>query len=376
MIKKNSINILKNLRPKEFIKKYWGKKHLFLENVFSPKKGSISKKDIRKLIKNPDIYSKVIISKNNSNETIYGPFNIWPQDKKQTLLIHNFNLIQEFSYNLINSIKFIPYCLHDDVMVSFSSKDGGVGAHIDSYDVFLVQAQGEKQWKIGKTDKISFKESKNQHTNIKFIATNTIISKAGDILYIPAFTPHHGISLCDECITYSIGFRSPRSNEIQSRYLDYLLETNEDNSLYEDLHIDTKAKSSIPKSLHSFISSSVIIDNKKTCINDFIGMIMSEIDSEIVFEKNLFDRNFFKNISKDISLFLDIKSRAVEHNKSFFMNGEKISVSEKNINFIKEFFDNKTIIFRADEEDEELKDLILYLLQEGYIVTKKNNFLI
>ena len=103
---------------------------------------------------------------------------------------------------------------------------------------------------------------------------------------------------------------------------------------------------------------------------------MSEIDSEIVFEKNLFDRNFFKNTSKDISLFLDIKSRAVEHNKSFFMNGEKISVSEKNINFIKEFFDNKTIIFRADEEDEELKDLILYLLQEGYIVTKKNNFLI
>ena len=33
-------------------------------------------------------------------------------------------------------------------MVSYAADGGGVGAHVDQYDVFLLQGMGERQWRI------------------------------------------------------------------------------------------------------------------------------------------------------------------------------------------------------------------------------------
>ena len=35
-------------------------------------------------------------------------------------------------------------------MFSYASDGGGVGPHIDSYDVFLLQVAGRRRWRIGR----------------------------------------------------------------------------------------------------------------------------------------------------------------------------------------------------------------------------------
>src|SRR2546425_9477423 len=40
-----------------------------------------------------------------------------------------------------------PQARLDDVMVSFATRGGGVGPHVDSYDVFLLQASGRRRWR-------------------------------------------------------------------------------------------------------------------------------------------------------------------------------------------------------------------------------------
>ena len=35
------------------------------------------------------------------------------------------------------------------LMISFAAPGGSVGPHFDNYDVFLLQAEGQRRWKIG-----------------------------------------------------------------------------------------------------------------------------------------------------------------------------------------------------------------------------------
>ena len=368
MSKKNSINILKDISPECFIKNHWGKKYLFLENAIEIENAVITKRTIGKLIRNPDIFSKLIIKQNNSSETFYGPFNELPKQKINSLLIYKFHHIQKFAHELSQSVNFIPYCLHDDVMVSFSSKDGGVGPHSDSYDVFLIQGGGSKKWSIGKTDKSRFQLGEKSHSNETFKAEYTIISNPGDILYIPPFTPHHGVALSDDCITYSVGFRSPSNDEIRTRYLEFLMDNVISKaSIFEDLDIDTNLKSSIPLSLVSFIKNNTSLKNSNICIDDFIGIMLSEPDSDIFFKKQKKISDSFIMRFEEVTLYLNIKSRTISHNKLFFINGEKISISDNNHTFFIKFFDNKKITINPIELNLELKGLITYLLSEGYI---------
>ena len=43
---------------------------------------------------------------------------------------------------------FVPNYRLDDVMLSYGPIHGSVGPHVDNYDVFLLQARGEKKWMI------------------------------------------------------------------------------------------------------------------------------------------------------------------------------------------------------------------------------------
>ena len=43
---------------------------------------------------------------------------------------------------LLRRFAFLPYARFDDLMVSFAAPGGGVGPHIDSYDVFLLAGRG------------------------------------------------------------------------------------------------------------------------------------------------------------------------------------------------------------------------------------------
>ena len=46
------------------------------------------------------------------------------------------------AHALLQRFRFVPDARLDDLMISYASDGGGVGPHVDSYDVFLLQVAG------------------------------------------------------------------------------------------------------------------------------------------------------------------------------------------------------------------------------------------
>ena len=136
-------------------------------------------------------------------------------EENWTLLVQSLDYFHPPLQELTKACNFLPRWRLDDIMVSFATAHGGVGPHLDKYDVFLVQGQGQRRWRVGfKDQKVS---TLNPHPQIAqvapFEATMDVIVNPGDVLYIPPNTPHWGVSV-DNSITYSIGFRAPNIGSI------------------------------------------------------------------------------------------------------------------------------------------------------------------
>lgn len=136
--------------------------------------------------------------------------------------------------SLLRAFHFLPDWRIDDLMVSYSTPGGGVGAHLDQYDVFIIQGKGQRRWQIGLPGSY---ETITPHPELKQIAgfepTIDVVLSAGDMIYIPAGFPHAGESIT-ECLNYSVGFRAPSQAELASAVADYALEHDALAQRYQD----------------------------------------------------------------------------------------------------------------------------------------------
>ena len=126
----------------------------------------------------------------------------------------------------IQPFRFIPDWRIDDLMISFASDKGSVGAHVDDYDVFLIQLEGKRHWSI--VEDPNFDDSYLEGPELKilknFKPSQEWTLEPGDMLYLPPNMPHHGVA-DGECMTLSVGFRAPASGELVQAWLDDISET-------------------------------------------------------------------------------------------------------------------------------------------------------
>ncbi len=206
----NSINV--------FFEEYWQKRPFFQKNALSDFRNSILKRDVINLAQSPDYNPRVIqhIVASDDWELFDGPFA--PKDFQTifeefpwTLLLNDTERVMEPVHHLLENFRCFPNWRLDDVQLSYAVPDGSVGPHVDSYDVFLVQIKGKRCWKIEqnpisddrpKRDDVLISLLKEFNPDLEFIAS------PGDLLYLPANTPHWGIAM-NKCITASIGFKAP-----------------------------------------------------------------------------------------------------------------------------------------------------------------------
>ena len=363
-------NLLGNMSEKEFTQNFWGKKPCHIEGVIEDYHESITKKILKNILNDERLFTKLITQNKNNYITQFGPFKKKLLDNKNsyTLLIHKIQLWHKFSYDLFNSIKFIPFFRHDDVMLSFSNINGTVGPHYDSYDVFLLQGSGEKNWSIGSPQKIRESNSKFK-VNEKFKKQFEFIAKPGDIIYIPPNTPHHGVANTNDCITYSIGFRSPSNHDIKQRYLEFLMDDELDEfDIYNDSNNKTfNSKANIPEKLIKYIEDKCRSSLKNSKMSTFIGQFMSEPDLDTTFFKKNYTRKQLVCNKKIQILYFDAASRAVYFNNNFFINGVYINVKKIHYNFFKKFFDNREGSLSFCGENLTLEKIIIELLNNGFI---------
>ena len=100
---------------------------------------------------------------------------------------------------LLEPFRFIPNWRLDDVMVSYAADGGGVGAHFDQYDVFLIQGLGRRRWQVGTRcdDATPLLPGDDLRRLAHFEPTDEWVLEPGDMLYVPPGFGHNGVAVGD-----------------------------------------------------------------------------------------------------------------------------------------------------------------------------------
>lgn len=354
-----------------FLKKYWQKKPLLIRNAIENFQSPITKKDLFNIAQDEEAISRLIEYKQGLWQVKYGPFEKSAFLKKKnapwTVLVQNINHHFSFANSFLNLFNFIPYARLDDLMVSYATKNGSVGPHFDSYDVFLFQASGEREWKISDQKEFSLDRKSAIKIITNFRSKNSWVLKPGDMLYLPPNIGHWGISQSDDCLTYSIGFRAPSTFEIQSKFLDFIqdsLNTNK-NYLYKDPNLNLqKDPAEINANMIKKIQQKVNqLRWNKNLINTFIGQLLTEPVETAIFQrpKPISLEIFKKNLSKKI-LELNPKTRMLFIKNNFYINGELIEVDKRYAAYLRQLANNKKIAFKPSLDKKDLNALGITLL--------------
>src|SRR2546427_6888326 len=149
-----TLRLLGGLTPPIFLRRYWQKRPLFVRGALPAFRGVVDEHALAALAARDDVESRLVERSGRRRNTAYGPFRSISLKKiNSTLLVSGVNLHVEAADQLLRRFDFVPQARLDDVMVSFATRGGGVGPHVDSYDVFLLQASGRRHWRVLGLDK-------------------------------------------------------------------------------------------------------------------------------------------------------------------------------------------------------------------------------
>ncbi|GMN02125.1 JmjC domain-containing protein [Erythrobacter sp. MTPC3] len=223
-----------------FLRDYWQKKPLFMRNPWRDWQNPLEPDELAGLACEPQVESRVVAQSSDTLTLEQGPFaeNRFEElgTAPWTLLVQAVDHFTAEVSDLIEPFRFIPNWRIDDVMVSFATDGGGVGAHFDQYDVFLVQGLGQRRWEIGQM--CDENTALLPHDDLKLLAefepSAEWVLGPGDILYIPPGLAHKGTAIGHDCMTYSIGFRAPSRSELVEGFAADLLQDMSEDDRYGD----------------------------------------------------------------------------------------------------------------------------------------------
>ena len=231
-----------------FLADYWQKKPMLLRGGFANFADLIAPELLAGLAMEEAVDARIIKQTAQGWDVEHGPFEDYERygESDWTLLVQAVNEWFPEVQDLLSAFRFLPDWRIDDVMVSFATENGSVGAHLDQYDVFIIQGGGRRHWRVGERatglDEFCPHPDLKQLRNADFKAVIDAVLEPGDVLYIPAGCPHHGIAL-EPSVNYSVGFRAPNSAEWFAQLADQLLASEQDFPRYSDpdLKADTPA---------------------------------------------------------------------------------------------------------------------------------------
>ena len=217
------------MSPAKFLREYWQKRPLLIRNAFPGYESPLQPEDLAGLACEDGVLARLIEhdKANDRWRVRSGPIaeDVFPAlpHHDWTLLVQDMDKWDADIRALLDRFKFLPRWRIDDVMISFAATGGSVGAHVDQYDVFLLQAQGHRRWQIdaGKNPPLDFRPDVELKLLREFTPTHDWVLGPGDMLYLPPGVPHHGVAE-DPCLTFSVGMRAPSAAELLGDFVDAL----------------------------------------------------------------------------------------------------------------------------------------------------------
>ena len=340
------LTLLGGISPERFMKQYWHKKPLLVRQAMPQVKPVLGRTELFELAAQDEVQSRLVIQDGGSWRLKHGPFQRrgLPPLKRPgwTLLVQGVDLHQELAHALVQAFRFVPDCRLDDLMISYATDGGGVGPHFDSYDVFLLQVQGSRRWRIGRQKDLSLQADVPLKILAEFAPEQEFLLEAGDMLYLPPRYAHDGVAV-GECMTCSIGFRAPQQGELAREMLQRLADEAPDllgDSLYRDPHQPaTLSPAEIPMAVQTFAREAILrVLQDPLALARTLGELLTEPKSEVWFE-----RPSAADAAPAGELRLDRRTKMMFDDKHVFINGEAFRAGGKDATLIRLLADQRRL---------------------------------
>ena len=320
--------------PQQFLRGWWHRKPLLIRNAIPGFKPLLSRAQLFALAKQDDVESRLVSRQGKTWQIEHGPLRASGMrrspEEKWTLLVQGVNLHVPAADALLRRFSFVPYARLDDVMISYANHGGGVGPHLDSYDVFLLQAQGTRRWRISQQRDRTLVNGAPLKILQHFKHTAQYVLEPGDMLYLPPGCAHDGVAV-GECMTYSIGFRAPSAQELARGLLEHAAETVVRQGFYADAGLKPAARPALLTDAYVNQAARLIANVRPTraMLEDYLGSMLTEPKPHVYFEapQPPLSAAAFSRAAQQHGLRLDIRTQMLYRAKLLFINGERAAVA-------------------------------------------------
>lgn len=325
---------LPNLDVRRFMRRHWQREPALVRGAFPGFVDPLSRDQVFALASKPDCSARLVRRRGASWTVEHGPFSIQRLKRLPrrdwTVLVQDTNRFSRASDALLGRFDFIPHARIDDVMVSYAAPGGGVGPHVDSYDVFLLQGAGRRRWRISRQPDRELVAGMPLKILADFVPEEEWVLEAGDMLYLPPGVAHDGVAET-ECLTWSIGFRAPSDAEITAGFLDFLQEKLAPEGHYGDAGATASSHpGEIPPALEAHFARALrAVRWTRADVREFAGRFLTEPKAQVVFEppRRALARAAFERAGMARGVALDPGSRLGFSGTMFFLNGEAVAVA-------------------------------------------------
>lgn len=343
--------LLGGLSASQFMRRHWQKKPLLVRQAIPGMVPSIGREELFSLAGREEVESRLIRHGKSGWALKHGPFarRALPSPKQPawTLLVQGVDLHHQGVHALLQQFRFVPDARLDDLMISYASDTGGVGAHFDSYDVFLLQAHGRRRWSIGKQRDLRLVPDVPLKILARFEPEQSFVLEPGDMLYLPPRYAHDGVAEGGDCMTYSIGLRAPAAAPLGADLLARIAEAHaellQDAPAGSAVHYKDPAQPAVPapaempSALQEFARKAVLAALRDPdAIDRALGESMTEPKPTVWFEQGE-PPDAWSGVS------LDRRTRMLYDARHLYINGESFRASGRDARLMRRLADQRTL---------------------------------
>ena len=327
--------LLGGLSPETFLREYWQKQPLLVRGAIPGFRGLISRADLLRLAGREEVTSRLVRATPKGWTLTHGPFRrrdfpALRADSPWTVLVQELNHHLRDAEDLLQRFAFLPHARLDDLMVSYAVPGGGVGPHFDSYDVFLLQGEGHRRWQISSQTDLDLIPDLPLRILRNFNMEQEWVLEPGDMLYLPPSFAHYGIAE-DECMTYSIGFRAPSTQEIATQFLIYLQDRLDLTGIYTDPGLELQPHAAeIPVAMMTRLMEMIgQIQWDSSMMADFVGRYLTEPKAHVFFDAPDTPPTPARlaKLIASAGIRLAPSSRMLFYQQRYYLNGEPVSLT-------------------------------------------------
>ena len=317
-----------------FLKRHWQKRPFLFRQAITGMQPFIDPAGLCQLAEDESVESRLITGFRGRWRLQQGPFHADDlpslSRKRWTLLVQGVDLHLEPAHALLKAFRFLPDARLDDLMISLASDQGGVGPHVDAYDVFLLQLWGRRQWRIAPPGDDRLQPGLPLKILERFEPTGQWLLEPGDMLYLPPGWGHDGIA-DGPCMTASIGFRAPSRQEFLREFLTAAADACDgrdprfgDPGRQAARSHPARLPEDLARTLTAWARSWRPDDRQ---VRHFIGEYLTEPKPSVWFESRPTPSAAkFRREAARRGLRLDRRSRILYRRETIFINGESLGV--------------------------------------------------